>query len=228
MSVVPESIVGRIEFGEEHVDPWTANAVGMGSSAPTVTAWSGKVTAARAAYQAQKAAQNAAKAATNALKLAMEAMDRATSEVVQQVRTKALAVGDSVYTLAEIPAPATPTPVGDPGTPYGTKVTLNPNGSIQFAWKCDNPAGCNSVIYQVYRKNEAAGEYHYLGGSGQRRFVDATVPAGAGALLYQIQATRSTSVGTAAEFTVNLGVTTGGGMTASIASPTGLPAKIAA
>ena len=62
-----------------------------------------------------------------------------------------------------------------------------------------------------------------------RRFVDLTVPAGVPSVMYQIQGVRSTSVGDAAEFIVNFGTTSAGGMTvASVGTPNGKPAKIAA
>ena len=46
-----------------------------------------------------------------------------------------------------------------------------------LTWKCNNPAGCNGVIYQIYRKVEATGEYTFVGGAGQRKFTDATPPS---------------------------------------------------
>ena len=226
MSLLPDSKIGRIEFCEQHVTPWTANAVAMGSSAATITAWEAKVEAARAAYEAQKAAQNAAKAATNDLKIAMLAMSDATADVIRQIRTQAGIVGDSVYSLAEIPAPATPGPVGAPGTAESFKVVLLPNGSLKIGWACANPPGCNGLIYQVYRRVEATESYQYLGGVGKREFVDTTVPSGVPSVMYQVQGTRSTSVGVANDFTVNFGVGVGGIVTASVAA--GKPAKIAA
>ena len=163
-------------------------------------------------------------------------MSNAGSALIEKIRAKARQVGgNSVYTLAQIPAPAIPSPVGPPGTPYQLGVTLKPNGAVELKWKCDNPAGCHSVIYQVYRKVAATGEYHYIGGSGSRTFVDATVPSGVPSVMYQIQGTRTTAVGDSAEFVVNFGVTTGAGASATVtttaaAAPkgAGTPAKIAA
>jgi hypothetical protein len=97
-----------------------------------------------------------------------------------------------------------------------------------LAWRCNNPVGCTSVIYQIYRKVEASGDYSYLGGAGARRFVDLTVPAGVPSVMYQIQGTRSTAAGDAAEFVVNFGVNTGGAMTATVSAARGMAAKIAA
>lgn len=119
-------------------------------------------------------------------------------------------------TLAEIPAPATPEPKGPPGTPNTMTVTLNGNGSLNLKWKCPNPAGTSGTVYQVYRRVGGTGEFTYLGGSGAKLFVDATVPAGATQLTYQIQAVRSTAIGLWATFNVNFGTNVGGGVTASV------------
>jgi hypothetical protein len=226
MPVVPDTKLGKIQFAEEHVTPWTTNSVAMGSSAATITSWSAKVTTARAAYEAQKAAQNAAKAATNDLNIAMLAMNDATADVIRQIRTQAGIVGASVYSLAEIPAPATPGPVGAPGTPDQFKVLLRPDGTLDIRFACPNPPGCTGVIYQVYRKVQATDAYQYLGGTGQRKFIDSTVPSAVPSVMYQIQGVRSTAIGVANEFTVNFGVGSGGVVTASVAD--GKPAKVAA
>ena len=72
------------------------------------------------------------------------------------------------------------------------------------------------------------GEYEYLGGSGDKRFIDLTVPAGVPSVMYQIQGTRSTAVGDAAEFVVNFGISSGGDRDRVGHRPTPQPAKIAA
>ncbi|HLL91122.1 MAG TPA: hypothetical protein VK324_17615, partial [Tepidisphaeraceae bacterium] len=186
------------------------------------------VAAARAALTAQQAAFDAAKAATETFNTAVDALAAATADIIQQVRTKANVAGPGVYALAKIPAPALPGPVGRPGTPSGLLAALKPNGSVELTWRANNPAGCTGVVYHVYRKVEATGDYAYLGGAGQRKFVDQTVPAGVPAVLYQIQGIRSTGAGDAAEFVVNFGVSGGGASTASVGTPNGRPARIAA
>jgi hypothetical protein len=49
MSLKPKTVVGQIELCEEHVTPFTDNAVAIGSSAPVVAAFVAKTEAARAA-----------------------------------------------------------------------------------------------------------------------------------------------------------------------------------
>ena len=95
------------------------------------------------------------------------------------------------------------------------KATLKPNGTLELGWKGNNPPRCNGVIYQIYRKIDAAGTYDYLGGTGSRKFVDVTLPSGVPSVLYRIMGTRSTAVGDVAEFVVNFGVTGGAPTVAS-------------
>lgn len=64
MGVVPADRLGKIEFYEAHVAPWTANAAAIGLTPASVTALSTATTAARKAYNDHVAAQSAAKAAT--------------------------------------------------------------------------------------------------------------------------------------------------------------------
>jgi len=124
--------------------------------------------------------------------------------------------GDNVYFLAQIPPPATPSPVPAPGTPSDFAATLNPDGSLGLKWKCANPPRSTGTIYQISRRTGAAGAFVSVGGSGARTFVDAGVPSGVASVTYQIVAVRSTAIGVAAQFTVNFGTDTGGTTTASV------------
>jgi len=226
MSLIPDTKVGKIEFCENHVTPWNTNSVAMGSSAAAVTAWQAKVETARNAYTAQQAAQSVAKDATTDLNLAINAMIDATTSIIKQVRAKADISGDSVYSLASLPVPATPSPVPPPGKPTNLTVLLDETGVLQLAWKCNNPAGSTGTIYQVWRQIGEAGTLQYLGGVGEKKFTDDTLPAGSANVMYQIQAARSTAVGLWATFNVKFGVSSGGAITASVTE--GGPAKIAA
>ena len=213
-TVVPRKPLERIQYFENHVGPWTTNAVAIGSSAPEVSSFATKTQAARDAYIAQQTAIQAAVAATQAYHDAFDDMSTAGGAIMKQIRAKAESTGNpAVYTLAEIPAPKTPTPLGPPGTPFDFKVVLLPNGSLDLAWKCQNPGG--GVIYHVSRRDEPTAPFTFLGGSPQRMFLDATVPAGASQLTYKVQGVRASGVGVAQEFNVNLG-TTNGVMTATV------------
>lgn len=220
MGVLPPNKVARIEFCENHNTPWSANAVAIGTTAAEAAALATKTTAARNAFNARQSARNAARAATNDYNLAVEAMTQAAADIIKQIKTKAAISGSGVYSLAEIPAPATPSPRPPPGPISDFVVTLDGNGALGLKWKCANPPGATGTIYQVWRRIGAAGEFSYLGGSGSRSFVDDTLPAGSASVTYQIQAVRSTAVGPWAQFNVNFGVSGSGAMTASVVETT--------
>src|SRR6476660_7431048 len=110
MALIPDTKIGRIEFCEAHVAPWTANSAAMGSSASAVTAWAALVTAARTKYTALQAAELARRNALTDLNDAIAPMMEATSSIIQQVRSKAQLSGDGIYSLASLPVPATPAP----------------------------------------------------------------------------------------------------------------------
>src|SRR5690606_756626 len=89
--------------------------------------------------------------------------------LVSQIRAKAKQSGDpNVYVLAQIPAPADPTPVGAPGTPEALKATLQPDGTLTLDWKCENPPRAKGTVYHVMRLNNETGEYKFLGGTGEK------------------------------------------------------------
>ncbi|MEM1010616.1 MAG: hypothetical protein AAGI46_00175 [Planctomycetota bacterium] len=205
MSVVPRKNVDKIQFFEDHISVWTAQATTIGTTEAEVTDLDTKTQAARTAYDAQQAAQNAAKAATADLNVALDAMSRAGSDIIYQIRSQAGADGDGVYAAAQIPVPATPSPSAAPGTPYELKTEVNGNGELMLSWKCDNPAGTSGTIYQVYRSTNGSLDFEYLGGVGSRKFVDATIPAGATQITYKMQAVRSTAAGMWATFNVLFG-----------------------
>jgi hypothetical protein len=113
----------------------------------------------------------------------------------------------------------TPAAKGNPGTASNFKVALNGDGSIDLTWKCNNPRGTTGTMYQIFRGFDGAeGAFEYLGGVGEKKYHDDTIPAGTTSVTYKIQAVRSTAVGGWAVFNVSFGMASGGGgaMTATV------------
>jgi hypothetical protein len=210
MGLLPVNYAARIAWFQSRTAIWTTNATAIGTTTTAVTDVDTKATAAADALAAQETAQNAAKAATQTLADAMAALTNSGNVVIDQVRTKARTAGDSVYPLANIPAPATPTPKPPPGQPTDLQVALDAIGTLTLKWKCANPPGSSGTTYNVFRRIGATGEFTYLGGTGAREITDETVPAGSALVMYKIQAVRSTAVGPWNTFNVFLGVDTGG------------------
>lgn len=207
MGLIPKSKLGQIGFYEAHISPFTTNQAAIGILTTDVTDITTKTTNARAAYDVHVAAQQAAKTATESFYNSVAAMSTFGATLIAKIRAKAEATGNpNVYTLAEIPAPATPTPVGAPGKPFDFGVVLNEDGSLQINWKCNNPSGAGGTMYQVFRRDGDEGEFNYLGGTGKKLFLDETIPAGTANVVYKIQAVRSTKAGLWGQFLVNFGV----------------------
>ncbi|MBL0870359.1 MAG: hypothetical protein IBJ18_07280 [Phycisphaerales bacterium] len=210
MGVVPETRLGKIQFYENHLGPWADNAVAIGLTSTAVAALGSLTSNARKAYDDAEAARQAAKAATQAYYNAVRAMHNgpgAGADMIEQIRNKAQSTNNpEIYTLAEIPAPATPGTIPPPGTPNDFTVGLLQNGAVELKWKCANPSGAQGTVYEVKRRSGAAGNFVYVGSTGVKNFVDETVSAGTASVTYQVTAIRSTQRGNPAQFTVNFGI----------------------
>ena len=134
-----------------------------------------------------------------------------------------------MYPLAQIPAPAVPSPVGPPGTPFDFTVALQQTGAVTLRWKCNNPVGASGTVYEVRRRVGGTGTFGFLANVGTRSFTDETIPGGSNGVTYQITATRSTRRGTPAQFNVNFGIG-GDGLTFATVTAEGenAPMKMAA
>lgn len=220
MGVVPDSRLGKIEFYEAHITPWTTNAAAIGLTPASVTALGTLTTNARKAFDAAEAARQAAKSATQAYYDAVRAMHNgpgAGADMIDTIRNKAQSTNNpAVYTLAQIPPPATPGTTPPPGTPFGFTVGLLQDGSLELKWKCNNPSGTQGTIYEVKRQI-GGGAFSFIGASGVKTFTDDTLSSGSTPATYQITAVRSTARGNPAQFTVNFGT---GGPGLTIASVT--------
>lgn len=207
MSLLPSSRVGKIEFFEAHIAPWTAHATDVGLSSGSVANLTSQTAAARAAFLAAEEARNASKAATQAFYTAVATMAKSGTEMIEMIRTYASVNNDpGAYDLAQIAPPSAGSPIGPPGIPFQPVVTLSQTGAITLAWKCVNPTNAVGTIYEVRRRVGSSGDFVMIGASGAKEFEDATLPSGAGQVAYQVNGLRSTVRGPVAEFTVRFGV----------------------
>jgi hypothetical protein len=215
MRLLPKDKSGKIEFCKVHLAAWAEHAAAIGTTPEQVAELATRTEAARLALIEQDQAQQAARAATLRLKIAIENMTSSASAIILQIRSEAGRGGDGVYLLAQISAPAKGSPIAPPGRPFGFKAELDAIGGLRLTWKCRNPRGSQGTIYQLWRRIDG-GKLTYIGGTGRRRYVDATVPAGSAGVMYQIQAVRSTAKGDWATFNVVLGTRIRGKMLATM------------
>lgn len=224
MGIIPRKKIERLEFFEQHVEPWTSNAAVLGLAPAAMTALAAAVGNARTAWNSAQAARLASKAATNEFDDNLSATGKLVAEAIELIRNKAESTNDpSLYNIALIPPPATPGTLPPPGSPYLFKVSLEQDGVLGLTWKCDNPEGSVGTIYEVRRQPQGApaGQWTFVGASGTKDFLDATLPSSyaASGVNYQITAVRSTSRGVPSSFNVRFGVSGGGGFTVTAVSP---------
>lgn len=198
MGVVPDSRIGKIQFYENHIADWTANAVAIGLTVPKVTLLSTAIVDARAAFKAHEQAQTAAKLATQNFYEKVAAMHSAPgmgADMIKTIRTFAESTNDpNVYQLAQIPAPLPPVPAAPPGKPTDLGATLNPTtGEITLGWKAVNPASGTS--YLVMRKLPGQSEFNFVGVTGTKKFTDSTFIAGPDRVEYAVQGQRAGASG---------------------------------
>lgn len=237
MGIVSNDRLARVTFYESHLSTWTAAATQIGLTTAAVGNLSTLTKAARAAYDAAELARNRSKAATQAFYDAVRTMHNGPgngADMIEQIKNYASSTNNpNVFVLANIPAPARPSTLPPPGTPFGFTVSLLQSGAVQLKWKCNNPAGTSGTLYEVRRASTvspAAGDFVFIGASGSKTFTDETLLRGAAPATYQITAVRSTSRGNPAQFTVNFGIGGDGQAKVTVqtepATPT--PIKIAA
>ncbi len=215
MGIFPPSRLGKVEFYENRITDWAANAAGIGVTPAAIADLQTLVEAARAAYGESEKARIASQAATQDFYDAVRAMHNgpgAGSDIVDQIRGFARRTDNpQVYVLAQIPAPQPASSIPPPGTPFAFSVGLLETGALELKWKCINPEGAGGTIYEVRRRSgvNPATPFVYVGGSGTRSFTDNSLPGGSSPVTYQVTAARSTVRGNPGQFTVAFGV--GGG-----------------
>ena len=84
------------------------------------------------------------------------------------------------------------------------------------------------VTYQVWRRFGSEGEFTFAGATGEKRFVDSTIPAGTPQVQYQVRGIRPTAAGAWAQFNVNFGQSAATGAAIASGVETTVEPKLAA
>jgi hypothetical protein len=213
MGIVPSSRLGKIEFYENHIEPWSSNAALIGITELAVGELDSATSAARAAYNAHLAAQQAAKVATQNFYEKVRLMHNAPgrgADLIAAIKNYAQSTNNpDVYTLAQIPPPSGPGKVPPPALPTDFRVEIGQSGNLILRWKANNPAGSNGTVYLVERRLNNSGPFAFIGAAGgDKTFDDTTLPSGVSQIEYRVRGQRSGISGPAAIWTVRVG---GGG-----------------
>ncbi len=86
----------------------------------------------------------------------------------------------------------------------------------------------SGVTYQVWRRFGSEGEFSFVGASGEKKFVDSTIPVGTAQVQYQVRGIRPTSAGEWAQFNVNFGMASSSGTAMASVVETQVSPNIAA
>ena len=230
MAVLPDTVIGQIQFCEAHAPVWATTPAAIGLTAAQVTALSSATTTARKSFNDAQTQRQASKAATTKLHTDAGTMKAQVADLIRQIKAYAelQATPGGVYALAQIPQPATPAPQPAPGKPTDFAVALASDGSVVLSWNATNSSASSGAFFTVSRKLPGQASFVGIGGAPgstteQRRvvFTDSTVPATAASAgaQYIVQGFRGTRAGEASDaVVVQFGVDGGGGLTASAAT----------
>lgn len=189
----------------------SATPTAFGLTAPQATAYAALNATYVAAQLAVSNPENRSPVKTtdrNNAAIPLRTMARALAKIIDATAT----VTDGQKQALGLSVRDTRTPVTELGTPNKFKAEIMGNGWLLTKWQCNSPRA-TGVTYQVYRKVNGETEFTYLGGTGEKKWVDDTLPAGTTQVTYQVQPTRSTAVGNWAQFNISFGTGTGGGAT---------------
>ena len=204
MSVIPDTLAEKLAFFEARVAEWSTNAAAIGITPGQATGISAMTAEARAKYDAAVAARAASKNATNDQKIAFDMLTTFGGDLVKTIRAYAETNDNPiVYSLASIPAPAEPTPLGPPATPTNLVAALNTSGNVDITFKASKTGGTTFIIE---RRTTPLGEitpngWTQIGITESKKFTDNALPQGLGSVQYRVIATRSSGVGTPSQFT---------------------------
>ncbi len=207
MSTVPEKLPEAIDWVGVRVPVWTAAGAAIGVEATQMASLSALHNSAqtlKAEYDALKAEYDAKGAE---YRQAATAMRTTAAGLVVQIRGFSRTTADpaSVFTQAQLPLPADPTPSPPPGTPEGFKAELLQSGALRFTFACDHPSGVNAVTYKVMRQDAPQTPYVFLMNAKKRQFEDDTLTGDSTVVTYLVTAQTTTKDGDPAYFTVRFG-----------------------
>jgi hypothetical protein len=201
MPVLPDTDIGRVEFFESHIDQWTANTAALGLTAPAMAALATAIGEARTAYDDAQVARNESKASTQNFYNKVATMVDLGSDAIKAIKLKAAQDNDpDVFVLANIPAPAEPTPAGAPEAPEALVAIPNADGTVTLKWQ---GSVANRTHFTVWRRLATdSGGWDMIGSCSRRSFIDDAVPApGSGSngntpmtILYHVRAQRGSFV----------------------------------
>lgn len=211
MARVPKQNQEAINYFGNRLTAWEDNLAAIGLTPAQFSAISAYVSDAQAALGAAEKARQDSKNATILLRVAMESLRASGASCIRSigVKAEAAAVPEQVYTLASIEPPAPPETIPPPEQPDAFTFRLQPSGALELSFKSKSAGG--RPYWTIMRRIDG-GTYTTLGTTATRKYLDSTLPSGAGQVSYLAQGfVGSTGGETSVAQTVQFGVGGGGG-----------------
>jgi hypothetical protein len=195
MSVLPESRRDQIIWFQNRLALWATHAAEIGLGDAQVSDLSGLVTAATTALEQAEIARDTARSRTADFHSATDVMRTTGAALIKTIKAFAAASEDSkVYTLANIPEPASPTPAPPPEAPSAVFTTVNNDGSVTLKWMFKNNAS-SPVSFQIFRKIEGQTTYSLVASTALKSHTDTAITPGTPSISYMVRAIRGKSAG---------------------------------
>jgi len=223
MSTYPTSPrAAFLQWCTTHAEIFATHAEEIGLTPAQGAAFASQLTKTDGAVQSQDVAKQVQQAATITVDACVASLKTMAGDAVRSIRAFAELQPDptEIYTLAQIPPPAAPSPVPPPAQPMNLTVTLDATtGSVTLRWKCTNPPSGGGTAYIIKRKLPGQSEFSFVGVSGKKEFVDETLIAGPDWVQYTVQGQRADVPGPVSPvFTVNFGQAPDGIATATVST----------
>jgi hypothetical protein len=188
MATVPATILGKLEFYEQHLPVWSVDPVAIGLLPGDIVALASVVDLARADYDIAQISRNTAKANTEVQNTSISSMSDMGGGFIDTIRAFARKNDDpGVYAAAQIPAPQPPTPAGPPDKPTELEASVLLPFGIGLAWKGSVAVG---AYFGVFRKLSSETSFSLIETTGDKKFEDITLPDGIASVDYYIAAMR--------------------------------------
>ena len=189
----PDRNVQLIEFAELHAQVWDGVTTRIGITSAQSASYKSAADAARQAYTEAQVIRQQAKVATERQNQAISVLRTTNSSLLKIIRGFAQDQADpaAVFQLAQIPAPAGPSPFVAPSTPFELDATLAiTDGGIGLRWKASQPSNVTGVVYRVERQTGNGTTWTLVALTGTKNTIDTSVPVGTSRVIYRVIAQR--------------------------------------
>lgn len=199
--VVPDTRQEMITWYAQRAASWAANAANIGLDTSQVTALATLINAAQTSSSAAAAARNASKNATINYHANTDILEEFGAGLVKTIKAYADATNSTtVYSLASIPPPAKPGPLGPPEMPSDVRASLNNNGQVEIKWNGSRAGGTSFRIERnIFPIGGTPSNWQLIDVVEERSYIDSNVPQGLAMALYRVIAQRAGGMSVASE-----------------------------